>query len=166
MWERKENQRFKGRKIALDLKADAFLGLWTEAQQYFVDDFPGMQETEREQTSVMAGADYTFPLGNGLYTMAEYRITSLYYDSSSQLKKGVEDICLVMDYPISIMYSNMFSVSYHQTEFEDYIPELSIMHSLKFTEDLYIINLQTYLSYNDYDEKPELGVQISFLADY
>ncbi len=163
--ENAENKRYKGRRIALDVKADAYLGFWTEMQQYFVDE-PPVSAKEDMESSLMTGADYTFSVGNGLYTMAEYRISSGLYDKFSGMESDTEDICLILDYPVSIMYSDMFYVNYHNSSVEDFMPEFTIMNSLKYTADLYILNLQTFLSYYEFDEKPELGIQISFLADF
>ena len=157
--------RYKGRKFAFDLKVDTYIGLWTEMQRYTVEK-SDMFEEARQNTCVMTGADYTFPIGNGLYTMTEYRLSSDFQKKASDFCKSSEDVCLVLDYPISIMYSNMFSAIYHTSEIKDMLPEFTMLYSVKYTKDLYIINLQTILSYSQFDEKPELGIQLSFLADF
>jgi len=57
----------KENRIAGDIRVDAIVGLWSEMMFARIED----PTWTKDALSVMAGVDYTFSLGNGLYTAFE-----------------------------------------------------------------------------------------------
>ncbi|MBC8375077.1 MAG: hypothetical protein H8E26_03460 [FCB group bacterium] len=102
----------KENRIAGDIRVDAMVGLWSEMMFARVED----PTWERDVLSVMAGMDYTFSLGNGLYTALEIattyqggtgddmpwqvRTTALTGNYTLGLSDGLTFYLYIIDFPI------------------------------------------------------------------
>ena len=57
-------------RYGLDIRADVVIGLW--AERVISNSFDGNLLFESKSRIYMIGGDYTFPIGNGIYFLAEY----------------------------------------------------------------------------------------------
>lgn len=84
-------------RLAVDLRLDAILGLWTEMM------FSHTEEPyyRFDQVSIMGGVDYTFAIGNGLYAAAEYH-TLFRGDLEYEMPWQVRTTAVTMNYTIGL----------------------------------------------------------------
>ncbi len=88
-------------RMGMDLRLDASLGIWFESS---ASHFTSATNLPLEnQISGTAGVDYTFNLGNGLYSMLETNLT--YYSTSEQdkLLNSSAMSALMLDYPLGLL---------------------------------------------------------------
>jgi len=116
----------KENRIAGDVRVDAIVGLWSEAMFARIED----PTWEMDVVSVMAGVDYTFGLGNGLYTALE--VATTYQGSTGDdMPWQVRTIALTGNYTLGLsdgltfyLYAIYFPILESQT-----IPMLGWQHT-------------------------------------
>ncbi|MCP4580032.1 MAG: hypothetical protein GY839_00330 [candidate division Zixibacteria bacterium] len=90
-------------RFAADLRVDIGIGLWTEAVH--------SRASNMNRSLIMAGGDFTFDIGNGLYILGEHLI-----DIRRKLTPGDDEsdhiTAAMMNYPIGISESLVMIVEY------------------------------------------------------
>ena len=87
-------------RYGVDLRADIFLGLWVEAVA--AKSSGGDPNYRIDHSVYMIGGDYTLPIGNGLYLLAEHmfdRVESKFLETQFNRKFTA----LMLNYPIGIL---------------------------------------------------------------
>ena len=101
-------------RFGFDIRADVVIGLWAEGvvSNSFDDDLL----FESKSRLYMAGGDYTFPIGNGIYFLAEHMIGKV------KPKALLEDIqtefsAIMVNYPIGV-FDNITLITEYDWEGE------------------------------------------------
>lgn len=87
----------KENRIAGDVRVDAIVGLWSETMFARIED----PTWEMDVLSVMAGVDYTFSLGNGLYAALEMA-TTYQGGTGDEMPWQVRTIALTGNYTLGL----------------------------------------------------------------
>ncbi len=88
-------------RLGYDVRIDTIVGLWVEGSLSHYEDSDFLQI--QKHSSITFGVDYTFGIGNGLYTMLE---TNLSHSSTGDYKKLYNDgvhSALLLDYPLGLL---------------------------------------------------------------
>jgi len=116
----------KENRIAGDIRVDAIVGLWSEMMFARIED----PTEDMDVLSVMAGVDYTFSLGNGLYTALEIA-TTYQGGTGDEMPWQVRTIALTGNYTLGLsdgltfyLYAIDFPILESQT-----IPMLGWQHT-------------------------------------
>ena len=136
---------FDEMRFALDGRWDVEIGLWFEATHK--TQF-GEGNLETSTTMMMAGLDYTFGIGNGLYVLGEHMTTSI---DGGELIPGLDDLTnisgLMLGYPHGYLdYFNaiclydwdnedIYLFGSWQRTWDDFAINLSLFHNPEQVQD-------------------------------
>ncbi len=95
-------------RLGLDAKFDIEIGLWFEAVQISKTKKIGLITN---QSLLNIGADYTFPVGNGLYVALEELFVS-YNETLGEFKNNLNFTAISANYPIG-MNDNLSLITYY-----------------------------------------------------
>jgi len=150
-------------RIALDGRWDYLLGWWFEAV---------LQESPDEfefNKSLTVGMDYTFGIGNGLYTLFEHKVNC--YDlaentldnNSNELSgfflptdNNVQMSAVMLNYPLTF-FDNLMLIGFYSWETKDFYQYVGWQR----TYDSLVLNVSAF----NYPESPLMGAN-SFGAGY
>ncbi len=111
---------FRENRCALDGRWEVKIGFWFEAvlQHQDLDELP-----YQWGKSATLGVDYTFGIGNGLYTVVEHRSTALSEDAFGW-DEDVQVTAVSLSYPVGL-FDNLMAIGYYAWEQEEYSQHLS-----------------------------------------
>ncbi|PIS29305.1 MAG: hypothetical protein COT43_04090 [Candidatus Marinimicrobia bacterium CG08_land_8_20_14_0_20_45_22] len=129
-------------RLALDGRWDFILGWWIETVGQFSHD--------RLQSFTTLGADYTFGIGNGLYTLFEhktdyynYNIISVDNSSGVELDDPVQVSAIMLTYPL-MLFDNLTAIGYYSWTTHDFYQYIGWQR----TYDKIVVNLN-FFNYPD-----------------
>ncbi len=95
-------------RYAYDIRGEYVLGYWVEAMQSRVPDLRGI--APEKSNAVTAGLDYTLPLGNGIYILAETtrrQQGNILLSDMIHYSPAMQQSVLMLSYPMGIFSSLM-----------------------------------------------------------
>ncbi|MCK5520942.1 MAG: hypothetical protein KAI81_07505, partial [Candidatus Marinimicrobia bacterium] len=106
-------------RIAFDIRSEYIIGIWAEIMISLIPE-NWIINAPKRASSYTFGADYTFPLGNGLYTVVEHAYSdagNIFYDNYNVFQAKSRKSMLMLNFPLSI-FDNLMNVSMvdHQNE--------------------------------------------------
>ena len=128
-----EMQGLYENRYGVDLRFDYVIGFWAEATWI---NKRGAAGALANQELFMAGADYTFGLGNGLHLTAEHMFMAS-GEKAFELSGGRHLTALWMDYPISL-WDHLAYIFYYDWKGKGMYNFLQWKHTLAFG-DLYVM---------------------------
>ncbi len=156
---------FRENRFALDGRWDVFVGAWFEAVVQHQDIASPYNYTKM----LTLGLDYTFGIGNGLYTLFEHKVNC--YDlaentldnNSNELSgfflptnNNVQMSAVMLNYPLTF-FDNLMLIEFYSWETKDFYQYLGWQR----TYDSLIVNVSAF----NYPESPLMGAN-SFGAGY
>jgi len=120
-------------RYAIDIRTDAIIGLWAEG--VFSNSFGHNISYKSKSRVYMAGGDYTFPIGNGLYFLTEQMIYNFEYIFIGEELEG-KISTVMLTYPLGMLDQLYYIAEY------DWEDKLSL-NFLRFsrTYDNYSFNI-------------------------
>lgn len=87
-------------RLGLDLHVDPGIGLWLEG---YISQTEKPFIIDKYQMPVTLGADYTFEIGNGIYTILETQMYASAKEDISELEKKNITLAFAANYPIGLL---------------------------------------------------------------
>jgi len=113
-------------RFALDFRLDAVVGLWVETMASRVQ-MPGLQS---DNVTAMAGVDYTFGIGNGLYASLE-TLTAHSGEFGDELSWKLHSTAIMANYTLGLedgLMAYLYAINTPDDETK-FIPTLGWQHT-------------------------------------
>jgi hypothetical protein len=130
-------------RFGFDCRWDFEIGLWIETMY---SDFSGLVPTSYSHLFTV-GADYTFPIGNGLYALSEHMFYENSVDEFPTLFQKSSATSLMLTYPINILDSASGIVNYDWLS-ENFFYYLSLSRSYDYVS--FYLNMFMNPKFDDY----------------